>query len=175
MCIRDSGTGDISFQYLQYQPTHKVLGIDASKTGIEFATETARLSDYKTATFLEGTDHTVKQLEENSFDGVILSNVLDVMPKDVSKEVVEDLERVLKPGGYWFIKMNPYYSKEELESFGYENMGNNIYEENHIMRLRQATTNYWKERFARFGKEIIYLEFEYPWQEGMNRLFVYQS
>ena len=88
------------------------------------------------------------------------------MPKDVSKEVVEDLERVLKPGGYWFIKMNPYYSKEELESFGYENMGNNIYEENHIMRLRQATTNYWKERFARFGKEIIYLEFEYPWQEG---------
>jgi hypothetical protein len=28
----------------------------------------------------------------------------------------------LKPGGYWFIKMNPYYSKEELESFGYENM-----------------------------------------------------
>ena len=150
------GTGDISFQYLQYQPTHKVLGIDASKTGIEFATETARLSDYKTATFLEGTDHTVKQLEENSFDGVILSNVLDVMPKDVSKEVVEDLERVLKPGGY-------------------ENMGNNIYEDNHIMRLRQATTNYWKERFARFGKEIIYLEFEYPWQEGMNRLFVYQS
>ena len=147
------GTGDISFQYLQYQPTHKVLGIDASKTGIEFANETARLSDYKTAIFLEGTDHTVKQLEENSFDG----------------------ERVLKPGGYWFIKMNPYYSKEELESFGYENMGNNIYEENHIMRLRQATTNYWKERFARFGKEIIYLEFEYPWQEGMNRLFVYQS
>ena len=42
------GTGDISFQYLQYQPTHKVLGIDASKTCIEFATETARLSYYKT-------------------------------------------------------------------------------------------------------------------------------
>ena len=36
------------------------------------------------------------------------------------------------------------------------------------MRLRQATTNYWKERFARFGKEIIYLEFEYPWQEGIT-------
>lgn len=44
-----------------------------------------------------------------------------------------------------------------------------------IMRLRQATTNYWKEKFARFGKETIYLGFEYPWQEGMNRLLVYQS
>ncbi|MDO5591060.1 MAG: methyltransferase domain-containing protein [Lachnospiraceae bacterium] len=61
------------------------MGIDASKAGIQFATETARLSDYKTAAFIEGGDHTVKQLEENSFDGVILSNVLDVMPKDVSK------------------------------------------------------------------------------------------
>lgn len=40
-----------SFQYLQYQPTHKILGIDASKVGIQFATETARLSDYKTAAF----------------------------------------------------------------------------------------------------------------------------
>ena len=85
------------------------------------------------------------------------------------------LSDMLKPGGYWFIKMNPYYSKEELESFEYKNAGNNIYEKDHIMRLRQATTNYWKEKFARFGKEIIYLEFEYPWQEGMNRLFVYQS
>ena len=45
------GTGDISFQYLQYQPTHKILGIDASKVGIQFATETVRLSDYKTAAF----------------------------------------------------------------------------------------------------------------------------
>ena len=34
---------------------------------------------------------------------------------------------------------------------------------------------YRKEKFTRFGKEIIYLEFEYPWQEVMNRLFVYQS
>ena len=98
-----------------------------------------------------------------------------VMPKDISTTVIDDLERVLKPGGYWFIKMNPYYSKEELESFEYKNAGNNIYEKDHIMRLRQAITNYWKEKFARFGKEIIYLEFEYPWQEGMNRLFVYQS
>ena len=115
------------------------------------------------------------KMEPMSFDGVILSNVLDVMPKDISTTVIDDLERVLKPGGYWFIKMNPYYSKEELESFEYKNAGNNIYEKDHIMRLRQATTNYWKEKFARFGKEIIYLEFEYPWQEGMNRLFVYQS
>ena len=66
-------------------------------------------------------------VEQNSFDGVILSNVLDVMPKDISTTVIDDLERVLKPGGYWFIKMNPYYSKEELESFEYKNAGKIIF------------------------------------------------
>ena len=49
------------------------------------------------------------KVEPMSFDGVILSNVLDVMPKDISTTVIDDLE------------------------------------------------------------------LEYPWQEGMNRLFVYQS
>ena len=33
-------------------------------------------------------------VEQNSFDGVILSNVLDVMPKDISTTVIDDLERV---------------------------------------------------------------------------------
>ena len=73
--------------------------------------------------------------------------------------------------------MNPPKTKGIVTFYSQDNKnaGNNIYEEDHIMRLREATTNYWKEKFTRFGKEIIYLEFEYPWQEGMNRLFVYQS
>ena len=34
-------------------------GIDASKVGIQFANETAKLSEYKTATFLEGGEHMI--------------------------------------------------------------------------------------------------------------------
>ena len=37
--------------------------------GIQFANETAKLSEYKTATFLEGGEHMISQMEENSFDG----------------------------------------------------------------------------------------------------------
>ena len=48
------------------------------------------------------------KVEPMSFDGVILSNVLDVVPKDISTTVIDDLERVLKPGGYWFIKTGNY-------------------------------------------------------------------
>ena len=34
------------------------------------------------------------KVEPMSFDGVILSNVLDVVPKDISTTVIDDLERV---------------------------------------------------------------------------------
>ena len=34
------------------------------------------------------------KVEPMSFGGVILSNVLDVMPKDISTTVIDDLERV---------------------------------------------------------------------------------
>ena len=36
----------------------------------------------------------IQKAEPMSFDGVILSNVLDVMPKDISITVIDDLERV---------------------------------------------------------------------------------
>lgn len=166
------GTGDISFQYLQYQPDHQIIGIDKAEAGISFARETSRLSHYRRTYFLTGGEELLDQLHKEEFDGIILSNVLDVMPKDVSCETMRKLDKLLKQNGYWFIKMNPYYSQEELESFGYQKKGANLYEEEGILHLRQATTEYWKKQLSEFGEIIVYLEFQYPWQKGMNRLFV---
>lgn len=166
------GTGDISFQYLQYQPDHQIVGVDKAETGISFAKDTARLSHYRRAHFFTGGEEFLDQFKMEEFDGIILSNVLDVMPKDVSCEAMLKLNKLLKYDGYWFIKMNPYYSREELESFGYQKKGANLYEEEGILHLRQATTEYWKKQLSEFGEIIVYLEFQYPWQKGMNRLFV---
>ena len=49
------------------------------------------------------------------FDGVILSNVLDVMPKKADESVLRNLDRVLAPGGYWFIKLNPFLFPQGLK------------------------------------------------------------
>lgn len=166
------GTGDISFQYLQSQPDNQIVGVDKAETGIRFAKETARLSHYRKTNFLTGGEELLDLFHKKNYDGVILSNVLDVMPKDVSCETMQRLNQLLKSDGYWFIKMNPYYSKEELDSFGYQKKGENLYEEEGILHLRQATTEYWKKQLSELGEIIIYLEFQYPWQKGMNRLFV---
>lgn len=169
------GTGDISFQCLQYDSQKIILGLDMAEVGINFAKETARLSGYAGADFEIGGIEKLREIPDRSYDGIILSNVLDVMPKDVSEETVAELERIIIPGGLWFLKFNPYYDKEELREMGYTKKGYNIYEEDNVMHLRQASSQYWKQKLSLLGDELIYLEFEYPWQPGLNRLFVIQD
>lgn len=166
------GSGDVLFQYHQYNPKGHGMGIDESERGILFAKETAKLSGYRTLHFFQENLNFLDALEEEAYDGVILSNVLDVMPAQVAEEAMEKLNRRMKNGGYWFVKLNPVYSERELIDMGYEEISPGIYGENGVMRLRQESTNRWMEFFQWYGAVENYVEFEYPWQPGLNRLFL---
>ena len=166
------GTGDIIFQYIQYFPDKKGVGIDEAEKGIEFAKKTAEISKYQEVHFFTGGSDLLLDFEDEEFDGIILSNVLDVMPEDMDESLLKNLDRVLKKGGYWFVKLNPYYTVKELRQFDYENEGGHLYEEEGILKLHQETTNHWKKIFQSYGQIERYMEFLYPWQEGLNRLFL---
>ena len=93
------------------------------------------------------------KMEPMSFDGVILSNVLDVMPKDISTTVIDDLETGAEsPADIGLLKMNPYYSKEELESFEYKNAGNNIYEKDQYYEIKTGNYKLLERKICTFGK-----------------------
>ena len=166
------GTGDIIFQYTQYFPEKKGVGIDEAEKGIAFAEKTAKMSQYRKLHFFTGNSEMLADFEDGEFDGIILSNVLDVMPEQVDESVLKRLNRVLASGGYWFVKLNPYYTVKELRELDYESEGNHLYEEDGILRLHQETTNYWKRIFESYGTIERYMEFVYPWQKGLNRLFL---
>lgn len=166
------GTGDILFQYAQCGKDKKGVGIDEAEKGIAFACATARLSGYHQLHFLTGDENLLASFEEEEFDGIILSNVLDVMPDKIAHETIEKLNRILKKGGYWFIKLNPYYSNKELQELDYKRMGFHLYEEDGVLRLRQESTKHWEKALDKLGEIERYLEFPYPWQTGMNRLFL---
>lgn len=166
------GTGDILFQYVQYKKKVRGVGIDPSEKGIAFAQDTAKMSGYSNLRFFEGDESFLETFESGSFDGIILSNVLDIMPESVGYDTVLELNRVLKDGGYWFIKLNPFYSSEELEDMEYEEMGPHLYGEKGVLCLKQEPTPYWMEIFNKVGVVERYLEFPYSWQPGMNRLFM---
>lgn len=166
------GTGDILFQCAQCHHTDYGLGIDSAGNGIDYAREMAELNHFTTLEFAVGDENSLEQYEESTFNGIILSNVLDVMPKENFINTLKRLDHLLCPGGYWFIKLNPFYSDEELSSFQYQPLGEELYEADGVLCLRQEPTYYWKKVFRHLGTILRYLEFPYPWQPGQNRLFL---
>lgn len=166
------GTGDILFQCADFGKIEYGIGIDRSKAGIEYGNKMARMNHYYQLDFVQGDASYLQQMEDGDFDGVILSNVLDVMPKDTAEEIFEQLTRILSSHGLVFVKLNPYYTQEELAEYGFDRLSDNLYEENGILRFRQVSTSKWEKRFEEQYTLERYLEFPYPWQAGMNRLFL---
>ena len=166
------GTGDISFQCADFGFLTYGIGIDRSSTGITYAKQMAELNHYHNLDFIVGDITYFSQMEDGCFDGIIVSNVLDVVPKDVETTIFSELTRLLKKGGLMFVKLNPESTNEQLEQFGLVRMKDDMYEEDGVLRLREVSTSVWKEEFEHNFIIERYLEFPYPWQEGMNRLFL---
>ncbi|WP_369522068.1 methyltransferase domain-containing protein, partial [Eubacterium ventriosum] len=55
------------------------LGVDVSETGINYATKMAKINNYDNLDFKVGNISALDSYEDGSFDGIFLSNVLDVM------------------------------------------------------------------------------------------------
>ena len=169
------GTGDIIFQCYEFGNMDFGLGVDLSSAGIEFARKMTTVNNYKGLNFDIGDISYFDGYEEGSFDGIILSNVLDVMPKDVAVKTFNRLTELLSPKGLMFVKINPYYDKEDMEEWNMTQIKDNLFEEDGVLRYRELDTASWKQSFEKSYNILRYLEFPYPWQEGMNRLFLLQK
>ena len=169
------GTGDVIFQCYEFGNIDSGLGIDLSETGIEFAKKFASVNKYNNLDFKVGDISYFDNFADGSFDGIILSNVLDVMPKDVALKTFKRLTDLLAPKGLMFVKLNPFYEKSDMKEWGLTQIKDNLFEENGVLRYRELDTASWKQSFEKHYEIIRYLEFPYPWQEGMNRLFLLQK
>ena len=92
-----------------------------------------------------------------------------------SVKTFKGLTKLLAPKGLMFIKLNPFYEKTDMKQWGFTQIKDNLFEENGILRYRELDTASWKQSFEKHYEIIRYLEFPYPWQEGMNRLFLLQK
>ena len=169
------GTGDIIFQCYEFGNMNYGLGVDLSQTGIDYARKMTLVNNYHGLNFDVGDISYFDSYEEGSFDGIILSNVLDVMPKDVAVTTFIRLTELLPPKGLMFVKLNPYYDKEDMKKWGMTQITDNLFEEDGVLRYRELDTVTWKHSFEKSFNIIRYLEFPYPWQEGMNRLFLLEK
>lgn len=166
------GTGDILFQCKEYGYLEYGLGVDQSEKGINYCIGIANLNHYREIDFAVGGIKNITQMESGSFDGVILSNVLDTIPKETADSVFTELTRLLRTGGLMLVKLNPDFADKKLLEYGLINFRDNLYETDGVLRLRKLGNSEWRKIFAIDFDIIRYLEFPYPWQPGMNRLFL---
>jgi SAM-dependent methyltransferase len=114
----------------------------------------------------------LKTVPAETFDGLICSNVLDVVPPETAEALLRELERVLVPGARAVVGLNYYLSPEAAAEKGVELAeGRSLYQDG-VLRLVSRTDEEWAALFApRFTVESLE-HFAWPGEsEERRRLF----
>lgn len=118
-----------------------------------------------------GTDW-LKTVPSGTYDGLICSNVLDVIPPDSAKAILREAARITAPDAKVIIGLNFYLSPEAAEARGMKlEQGRRVYI-NGILRLVSLTDEEWEEAFSPYFA-VERLE-HFAWQgeaEEKRRLF----
>ncbi|MDD4212392.1 MAG: class I SAM-dependent methyltransferase [Bacilli bacterium] len=124
------------------------LGLDASHHAIHFAQETIKLSSLPKLQFVEGDETYLESIASNSYDGVVCSNFLDVIPHDIAIYVVQQIRRILAPKGYFLLKINFYLTEELIQKLQMVPIETNTYAMKGIIRAYNMPTEEWCQLFS---------------------------
>ncbi len=106
------------------------LGLDVSETGINKAKAVVSGTQIEdTFKFEQGGLEALSKLEDESFDGAILFNIIDNLLPEDGKLLIAELSRVLKKGAAVILKLNPVYEEEVFEDDEFKKVADNCYEE----------------------------------------------
>ena len=111
--------------------------------------------------------------KDSIYDGLVCSNVLDVVDEDTSNMIIKDLNRVLKKGAKIIIGLNYYISAESAKkkAIVFEN-GNELYVDG-ILRLLNKSDEEWINSFSKYFKVIKLDHFAWPNEEKETRRLFY--
>lgn len=166
------GNGVLLYQCQAFGHLKKGLGIDPAAKVIKTNQETAKLSGYDNLEFIVGTADSLHNIADESYSGIILSNVIDVIDPVLVEEILEQLERILIINGKVLLKLNPYMNKEMIEKTGGSEFSPNMIEINGILRLCNFETRYWTNLISKYFNIDDYIEFAYTGATSINRLFL---
>lgn len=112
--LLDFGPGDGWPSLLVAPFAEEVTGIDSSMKRVEICTENARRMGIENTRFVSYKSGTILPFEDNSFDGIMAASSIEQTPDP--KKTLEELYRVLKPGG----RIRIYYEALSDYKDGYE-------------------------------------------------------
>lgn len=150
------------------------VGFDSSKHAVDFLNETIKLSNL-TGYEIHHQDHTILEtFEDNCFDSIITLNVLDVLEPTISSKIITEIKRILKPGGLFLLKLNFYLTDEMILRTKMENVYDNVFTLNGVLRAVNYKTEEWITLFEPF-KLLEQAEFERIKNGPLDRVLLFQK
>ncbi|WP_051931731.1 class I SAM-dependent methyltransferase [Clostridium sp. KNHs214] len=168
--VLDFGCGNGTMIFLcAINGTKYNVGIDLSEKGIESAQIRSKQMIKGEFHFVQGSIDALKNIDNSSFDAVILSNIIDNLYPDDAEALIREVERVLKDNGKVLVKLNPYITREQIIEWDIKVIKDNLLDDGLI--LLNNTTDEWKNFFEREFNIIQYEEIYYPEYNQTNRMF----
>ena len=110
--------------------------------------------------------------EINKYDGVFCSNVIDVLPLEMSKEIIEGIAKVAKKGATVIFSLNYYIDISNVKNKAFEVKNSQIYIDN-VLRLTSLSDDEWKNIFEKYFVDVKLSYFSWSGEEKESRrLFV---
>ena len=115
----------------------------------------------------------LETVADNTYDGIVCTNVIDVVPSEISAYIAKHLGRILTPDGTAVIGMNYYKDLSADPGTNVEiKNGNEVYMDG-ILRMVSRTDSEWRTIFEQYFK-VEHLEY-YAWNSETvekRRIFV---
>jgi cyclopropane fatty-acyl-phospholipid synthase-like methyltransferase len=154
------GTGWASL-YLKQIGCEDVTGVDQAANAIDIATETARINGFTDGvTFIKGDDTYFDNVKCNVYDGFFSSNTFDVIPTEVTTRILTQVKRICMPNARILIMINPYLTQELNEKIKMEQISQDSFTKNGILRCVNRTKDEWVNIFEQYFTLETYDEFE---------------
>ncbi len=126
------------------------IGIDISANSIKVARECSQLSSLDDKlTYFVG-DQKVLDDYQTAFDFIFSTNTIDVVPDEVTTEILDAFNKAVKSGGYLLICLNPNFTEDELINLLKMEKRGNYYYKNDILRCNYKSIAEWENIFKAY-------------------------
>ena len=141
--ILDFGCGNGSLLFMcSFNGTKTHVGIDLSENAIKTAQNRQKQMPHGHFEFVRGSIEVLDEMDEASFDAVILSNIVDNLYPEDAAYLMSSVNRILKKDGKIFIKLNPYLTQEQISEWNIKVIKDNLLDDGFV--LWNNTTDQWK-------------------------------